>query len=69
MLPSQIPLVGNCKVPGTVTEARDINDRGDVLGYSLFPAQPTTAPNQERIGVWRGKTFQTWFVQGTTGFL
>jgi hypothetical protein len=38
-----------------------INRRGDVLGYS-WGAGP------ERIGVWRGTAFETWFVEGTPAF-
>jgi hypothetical protein len=37
-----------------------INNRGHVLGYSFVPFA------LERIGVWRGTEFHTYFVQGTT---
>jgi hypothetical protein len=39
-----------------------INNRGDVLGYSFRPC------GLERIGVWRGTRFYTYFVQGTPDF-
>src|SRR4051794_6765304 len=39
-----------------------INSRGDVLGYSF------RACGIERIGVWRGTKFQTYFVEGTPEF-
>lgn len=39
-----------------------INDRGDVLGYSFVYG------GRERIGVWRGTRFITWFVEGTPQF-
>lgn len=39
-----------------------INKRGNVLGYSFISG------GRERIGVWRGARFVTWFVQGTPEF-
>ncbi len=39
-----------------------INLRGDVLGYSFVSG------GRERIGVWRGQTFQPYFVEGTPEF-
>jgi hypothetical protein len=36
-----------------------INNRGHVLGYSFVPG------GLERIGVWRGTKFHTYFVEGT----
>ena len=39
-----------------------INRRGDVLGYSFVGG------GLERIGVWRGTTFHTYFVEGTPEF-
>ncbi|WGJ15217.1 hypothetical protein QEV83_02640 [Methylocapsa sp. D3K7] len=39
-----------------------INSRGDVLGYSFKVGA------LERIGVWRDKTFKTYFVEGTPAF-
>jgi hypothetical protein len=39
-----------------------INLRGDVLGYSFVSG------GRERIGVWRGRTFQPYFVEGTPEF-
>ena len=39
-----------------------INRHGDVLGYSFVFGGLT------RIGVWRGATFQTYFVEGTPEF-
>ena len=39
-----------------------INSRGDVLGYSLNSSPPD---RQRAIGVWRGTTFQTYFVEDT----
>ena len=39
-----------------------INDRGDVLGYSFFYS------DLERIGIWRGEKFHTYFVEGTPEF-
>jgi hypothetical protein len=44
------------------SEGQGINRRGDVLGYSY------TGGGLERIGVWRGKTFQTYFTEGTAEF-
>jgi hypothetical protein len=44
------------------SQGQGINRRGDVLGYSY------TASGLERIGVWRGKKFQTFFVEGTPEF-
>jgi hypothetical protein len=44
------------------TWGMDIDDRGDVLGYSF------TAGALERIGVWHGDRFQTYFVEGTPEF-
>jgi hypothetical protein len=41
---------------------RAINRHGDVLGFSLNPG------GRQRIGVWRGTRFETWFVQGTREF-
>lgn len=41
--------------------ARAINGRGEVLGYSY----PSPSCGVERVGVWRGTTFQTYFVEGT----
>lgn len=46
-----------------LAEARDINNRGDVLGYSFVNGA------LERIGVWnRNGEFQTYFVEGTPAF-
>jgi hypothetical protein len=39
-----------------------INNRGDVLGYSFVGS------GRERIGVWRGTRFTTYFVEGTPEF-
>lgn len=39
-----------------------INDRGDVLGYSFISG------GLERIGVWKGDVFSTYFVEGTPQF-
>jgi hypothetical protein len=39
-----------------------INRRGDVLGYSFIDG------GLERIGVWRGTKFRTYFVEGTLEF-
>jgi hypothetical protein len=39
-----------------------INNRGHVLGYSFVPGA------LERIGVWRGTEFHTYFVEGTPEF-
>jgi len=42
---------------------QEINERGDVLGYSFVPGR------LERIGVWnRYGNFQTFFVEGTPAF-
>jgi hypothetical protein len=41
------------------SEAQAINNRGDVLGYSFDFGVV------ERIGVWRGTKFHTYFVEGT----
>ena len=40
----------------------DINNRGAVLGYSFV------VNALERIGVWRGKKFQTYFIEGNEEF-
>lgn len=39
-----------------------INNAGEVLGYSFVPGA------LERIGVWRGEQFSTYFVEGTPEF-
>ena len=39
-----------------------INNRGDVLGYSFHPGA------LERIGVWRGRKFYTYFVEGVAPY-
>jgi hypothetical protein len=44
------------------SQGQGINRRGDVLGYSY------TAGGLERVGVWRGKQFQTYFIEGTPEF-
>jgi hypothetical protein len=44
------------------TWGQAINSRGDVLGYSFSDC------GLERVGVWRGTTFHTYFVEGTPEF-
>jgi hypothetical protein len=46
----------------TQSWAQAIDDRGNVLGYSWG------ANGVERIGVWKNKKFQTYFVQGTAEY-
>jgi hypothetical protein len=48
--------------PDTRAEGRAINRHGDVLGYSY------TGGTIERIGVWRGRKFRTYFIQDTPEF-
>jgi hypothetical protein len=44
--------------PNNYSDGKAINSRGDVLGYSRIRATPLV--RDHRIGVWRGKTFQTY---------